>query len=71
MSRKGNCDDNAPQESFLRKFKSERLCDRCSATIDDARAAAFEYIEVFYNRKRSSSVLNYVRTEPFEAAHER
>jgi len=71
MSRKGNCYDNAPQESFFGKFKSEWLPDHLYVTIKAARAAAFQYIEVFYNRKRSSSVLGYVSPETFEAAHAR
>lgn len=52
MSRKGNCWDNAPMESFWGKLKQEWLNDKHFKTRAEARAAVFYYIEVFYNRKR-------------------
>jgi putative transposase len=60
MSRKGNCWDNAPMESFWGKLKSEWLCDKKFKTIEEAKAAVFEYIEIFYNRDRLHSANGYV-----------
>jgi putative transposase len=59
MSRKGNCYDNAAMESFWSTLKHE-LIFRCTfRTRDEAKAAIFDYIEGFYNRKRSHSSLGY------------
>ena len=52
MSRKGNCYDNAPMESFWGKLKQEWLNDRHFRTREEARAAVFWYIETYYHRKR-------------------
>ena len=60
MSRKGNCYDNAPMESFWGKLKQEWLYGRRFRTRDEAKAAIFEYIEVFYNRQRRHSSCNYL-----------
>ena len=59
MSRKGNCWDNAPTESWFNSFKNERVHGIRYATHADMRAASFEYIEVFYNRKRQHPTLGY------------
>jgi len=59
MSRKGNCWDNAPTESWFNRFKNERVHGVRYATHAQIKAAAFEYIEVFYNRKRQHSTLGY------------
>lgn len=59
MSRKGNCWDNAPTESWFNSFKNERVHGRHYATHADMKAASFEYIEVFYNRTRQHSTLGY------------
>jgi putative transposase len=59
MSRKGNCWDNAPTESWFNSFKNERYHGVRYATHADMRAESFEYIEVFYNRKRQHSTLGY------------
>jgi transposase InsO family protein len=59
MSRKGNCWDNAPTESWFNSFKNERVHGFGFATREDMKATAFEYIEVFYNRKRLHSTLGY------------
>jgi transposase InsO family protein len=67
MSRVGDCYDNAPKESFWATLKKELMSDRVFATRDEARAAIFEYIEVFYNRQRIHSSLGYVSPEAFEA----
>ena len=49
MSRKGNCWDNAPTESFVNSSKNERVHGTRYATRDEAIADLFAYIEVFYN----------------------
>ena len=59
MSRKGNCWDNAPTESWFNSFKNERYHGIRYATHDAMKAASFEYIEVFYNRTRQHSTLGY------------
>ena len=59
MSRKGNCWDNAPTESWFNSFKNERVHGLRYATQDEMKAVSFEYIEVFYNRKRQHSTLGY------------
>ena len=59
MSRKGQCWDNAPTESWFNRFKNERVFGERFATRDAMKANAFEYIEVFYNRKRLHSTLGY------------
>lgn len=60
MSRKGNCWDNAPMESFWGKLKTEWLYGKRFRTRDEAKQAVFEYIELFYNRKRLRSVNGYI-----------
>ena len=59
MSRKGNCWDNAPSESWFNSLKNERVHGRRYVTRAEATADIFEYIEVFYNRKRRHSTLGY------------
>ena len=59
MSRKGDCWDNAPTESFFNSLKNERVHGTTYATRADAQADLFEYIEVFYNRSRRHSMLGY------------
>jgi transposase InsO family protein len=66
MSRRGNCWDNAPVESFFGTLKQE-LVNRCHfATREAARQEVFEFIEVWYNRQRRHSSLGYVSPEEFE-----
>jgi putative transposase len=65
MSRRGNCLDNAPMESFFASLKKERVHQTRFRTRAEARAAVFDYIEIFYNRQRLHSALGY-RT-PVEA----
>jgi len=57
MSRKGNCWDNAPTESFFNSLKNERVHGRRYCTRREAIADLFDYIEVFYNRTRRHSTL--------------
>ena len=59
MSRRGNCLDNAPMESFFASLKTERVHETQFRTRAEAKAAVFEYIEVFYNRQRLHSALGY------------
>ena len=68
MSGKGDCWDNAVMESFWSTLKTEAVHREQFATREEARAAIFEYIEVFYNRKRLHSSLGYVSPEAFEAS---
>jgi putative transposase len=67
MSRTGNCWDNACVESFFGTLKRELVYHRHYATRDDATRDIFEYIEVFYNRKRRHSTLGYDSPAEFEA----
>ena len=66
MSRTGNCYDNAVVESFWGKLKTEMVYHQRFATKAQARAAIFEYIEMFYNRKRLHAALGYVSPVQFE-----
>ena len=59
MSRTGNCWDNAVAESFFATFKNELVHGRSWSSRLELRAAAFEYIESFYNRRRLHSSLDY------------
>jgi transposase InsO family protein len=68
MSGKGDCWDNAVMESFWSTLKTELVHHERFATHQQARAAIFEYIEVFYNRKRLHSSLGYQSPEAFEAS---
>lgn len=68
MSRTGNFYDNAVVESFWGKLKTEMVFHQKFATADQAQAAIFDYIEVFYNRQRLHAALGYVTPEQFEAA---
>lgn len=69
MSRRGNCWDNAPMESFFASLKKELVHDEDYATRDQATASIFEYIEGFYNRVRRHSSLGYVAPAEFERTH--
>ncbi len=66
MSRKGNCHDNAPMESFFQKLKVEQIYHDDYRTRADARAAVFDYIEVFYNRQRRHSSIDYLTPIAYE-----
>ena len=68
MSRRGYCWDNAVVESFFVSLKKERIKKRIYKTRDLAREDIFDYIEVFYNRKRRHSHLGGVSPEAFEQA---
>jgi transposase InsO family protein len=68
MSRTGNCYDNAVIESFFGTLKTELIHHDTYATRDEARLALFEYLEVFYNRKRRHSALGYRSPAEYEAS---
>lgn len=59
MSRKGNCWDNAPAESWFGSFKNEAIYGNRFASHELMKTACFDYIEVRYNRKRLHSSLGY------------
>jgi len=59
MSRKGECHDNAVAESFFHSLKTELVYDEKYRTRAEAKQSIFKYIEIFYNRKRLHSYLNY------------
>ena len=60
MSRKGNCYDNAPMESFFSTLKRERVVHKSYTTRAEAKQDIFEYIECFYNRVRRHSSIGYM-----------
>jgi len=67
MSRKGNCWDNAVAESFFKTMKTEMVYHRTFKTKKQAYLEIFEYIEAWYNRKRSHSSLGYLT--PVDVEH--
>jgi transposase InsO family protein len=68
MSRKGNCYDNAPVESFFGTFKRELIHHQRYITRVQAAASIQEYIAIFYNRQRRHSAIGFVSPETFEAS---
>ena len=66
MSRTGNCYDNAVMESFFSALKRELTHHHSYPTQEAARQSLFEYIEVFYNRRRLHSALDYVSPAEYE-----
>jgi transposase InsO family protein len=66
MSGKGNCYDNAMTESFFGTVKDECVHRTVFPTREDARRSLFEYLEVFYNRQRRHSSLEYLSPVQFE-----
>ena len=67
-SRRGNCWDNAVMESSFKSLREELVYDESYETRDRARASLFEYIEVFYNRIRLHSSLDYRSPAEYEKA---
>jgi transposase InsO family protein len=65
MSRRGNCYDNAPMESFWGSLKNELVHHCRYATRAEAKASIQEYIEIFYNRQRRHSRLGYLSPADF------
>jgi transposase InsO family protein len=68
MSRRGDCWDNAPMESFFATLKKELVHGEDYQTREEARASIFEYIEAFYNPVRRHSRLGYLSPVAFEQA---
>ena len=66
MSRKGNCYDNAPMESFWGTLKNELVHHRRYRTREEAIREITEYIEVFYNRERRQKRLGYLSPAAYE-----
>ena len=66
MSRRGDCWDNAVAESFFATLKTELVNEADFATRAEARSAIFDFIEVFYNRRRRHSFLGYLCPVDFE-----
>ena len=66
MSRKGNCWDNAPMESFFHTLKTEWVYRFKYRTRQEAKASLFDYIEIFYNRQRRHSALQYMNPCQYE-----
>ncbi len=66
MSRRADCWDNAPMESFFASLKKELVHGANFATRAEARAAVVAYIEVFYNTRRRHSSLGYVSPAEYE-----
>jgi putative transposase len=71
MSRTGNCYDNAVSESFFATIKKDEVHRNDYRTKAEAQSRLFDYIEVFYNRKRLHSTLDYVSPVEFEVAWSR
>jgi putative transposase len=65
MSRRGNCYDNAPIESFWGSLKSELIYHQRFVTRERARLAFSEYIEIFYDRQRTLARLGYLSPAAF------
>lgn len=66
MSRRGNCWDNAVAESFFSSLKKERIKHRIYSTREEVRSDIFDYIEVFYNRRRRHSHLGLLSPADYE-----
>lgn len=66
MSGTGNCYDNAITETFFHTLKTELIYFNRYETRKEARNSIFEYIEVFYNRRRRHSAIGYYSPQQFE-----
>jgi len=66
MSRRGNCYDNAVVESFFGSLKTECIQDTVYPSRRQAKLALFDYMEVFYNRQRLHSTLDFIPPVEFE-----
>jgi transposase InsO family protein len=69
MSRKGECLDNAVAESFFGTLKTELVDHEDYRTKEEARRSLFQYIEIFYNRRRRHSYLGYISPAEYEARY--
>jgi putative transposase len=66
MSRKGNCYDNAVAESFFGRLKREWVNHQRYLSRSEAIQSLFYYIEIFYNRKRRHSSIDYLIPQEYE-----
>ena len=66
MSRPGNVWDNAATESFFLSLKTERTARKTYRSRNEAKADVFDYIERFYNSKRTHSIIGYMSPMEFE-----
>jgi len=66
LSRKGQCWDNAVGESWFATLKEELIHRQSWATKSQVRRAVFEFVEVFHNRQRLHSSLNYMTPVEYE-----
>ena len=66
MGSVGDCFDNAMAESFFATLECELLAQQSFRTRNEARAAVFEWLEVFYNRQRRHSALGYRSPATYE-----
>ena len=71
MSRKGDCWDNAPSESFFHTIKTELIHQQNYQSRAEAEQDIFEYIEVFYNRQRKHSTVGYLAPIDFERLYQK
>lgn len=71
MSDKGHCYDNAVAKSFFHKLKTEEVHLKHYRTKEEAKAAIFEHVEVFYNQERLHSTLGYRSPKEFEEIWEK
>ena len=69
LTRKGNCWDNAPMESFFGTLKTELVHHRDYPDRDTARRDLFAYIEGYYNRRRIHSAIGYITPQQAEAKY--
>jgi len=69
MSRRGNCYDNAYVESWFSSLKKECVYRNVYNTEAELRALIFDYIEVWYSRKRKHSALDYLSPVQFKEIH--
>ncbi|MCU7862641.1 MAG: IS3 family transposase [Candidatus Thiodiazotropha sp. (ex Lucinoma borealis)] len=69
MSRKGECLDNAVAESFFGTLKTELVDHEDYRSKEEAKKSLFEYIEIFYNRRRRHSYLGYISPVDYEARY--
>jgi len=66
MSGSGNCYDNAVVESFFHTLKTEYTNNFCFQSREEATRIIFDYIEIFYNKKRLHSHLGYMSPDDYE-----
>jgi len=69
MGSKGDCFDNAVAESFFATIKKELIHGRSWPTKAEPRTEVFEYIEIFFNRRRRHSTLGMLSPTQFERNH--